>query len=157
MRVKDIMDATPSLIRTSDTFEHLIKTLNEVKHHVVFVVDNEGNLVGVVTEADLIKVLIPKYLSFDKFLISAMNENYFEHKCVESRALPVTEIMTKTVLSVQADDTVIHAASLMVMNKVRTLPVMDDSKVVGTVNLVNLIKHIMGVLQEAGDVKESSV
>ena len=79
MRVKDIMDATPSLIRTSDTFEHLIKTLNEVKHHVVFVVDNEGNLVGVVTEADLIKVLIPKYLSFDKFLISAMNENYFEH------------------------------------------------------------------------------
>lgn len=43
--------------------------------------------------------------------------------------------MTKTVLSVQADDTVIHAASLMVMNKVRTLPVMDDSKVVGTVNL----------------------
>ena len=157
MRVKDIMDTTPSLIRTSDTFEHLIKTLNEIKYHVAFVVDKEDRLVGVITEADLIKVLIPKYLSFDKFLISAMNENYFEHICIENRALPVTEIMTKTVLSVQADDTVIHAASLMVMNKVRTLPVMDDSKVVGTVNLINLIKHIMGVLQEAWDVKESSV
>jgi CBS-domain-containing membrane protein len=157
MRVKDIMEATPSLIRTTDTFEHLIKTLNEVKYHVVFVVDNEGHLVGVVTEADLIKVLVPKYLSFDKFLISAMNENYFENKCVESRALPVTEIMTKTVLSVQADDTVIHAASLMVMNKVRTLPVMDDGKVVGTVHLINLIQHIMEILQEAGAVRGSSV
>ena len=157
MRVKDIMDANPSLIRTSDTFEHLIQTLNEVKYHVVFVVDKGDSVVGVITEADLIKVLIPKYLSFDEFLISAMNENYFENKCIESRTLSVTEIMTKTVLSVHADDTVIHATALMVMNKVRTLPVMDDSKVVGTVHLINLIKHIIGVLQEAGDVKESGV
>ena len=157
MRVKDIMDVTPSLIRTTDTFEHLIKTLNEVKYHVVFVVGNEGRLVGVVTEADLIKVLIPKYLSFDEFLISAMNENYFENKCIESRTLPVTEIMTKTVLSVQVDDTVIHAASLMVMNKVRTLPVMDDGKVAGIVHLINLMQHIMEVLQDAGAVKDSGV
>jgi len=157
MRVKDIMDATPSIIRNSDTFEHLIKTLNEVKHHVVFVVDKEDHLVGVVTEADLIKVLIPKYLSFDEFLISAMNENYFENKCIESRALPVTEIMTKTVLSVHTDDTVIHAASLMVMNKVRTLPVMNNSKVVGTVHLINLMQHIMGVLQKVGAAKDACV
>ncbi len=157
MRVKDIMDATPSLIRTTDTFEHLIKTLNEVKHHVVFVVDTEDRLVGVIAEADLIKVLVPKYLSFDEFLISAMNENYFESKCIESRALPVTEIMTKTVLSVHADDTVIHAAALMVMHKVRTLPVMDDGKIVGIVHLINLIKHIMGVLQRAGSDKGASV
>ncbi len=157
MRVIDIMDATPSLIRTSDTFEHLIKTLNEVKYHVVFVVDTEDRLVGVVTEADLIKVLIPKYLSFDEFLISAMNENYFENKCIESRALPVTEIMTKTVLLVHADDTVIHAAALMVINKVRTLPVVADGKVVGIVHLINLIRHIMGVLQRVGSGKESNV
>ena len=86
-----------------------------------------------------------------------MNENYFENKCIERRTLPVTEIMTKTVLSVQADDTVIHAASLMVMNKVRTLPVMDDGKVVGIVHLINLMQHIMEVLQDAGAVKESGV
>ena len=83
MKVKDIMDTTPNLVRTSDTFEHLIKTLDEVKYHVVFVVDREDRLVGIVTEADIIKVLIPKYISFDEFLISAMNENYLENKCIE--------------------------------------------------------------------------
>jgi CBS domain-containing protein len=157
MRVKDIMDASPSLIRTSDTFEHLIKTLNEVKYHVVFVIDNEGSLVGVVTEVDLIKALIPKYISFDEFLISAMNENYFENKCIESRALPVTEIMTKTVLSVHADDTVIHAAALMSVNKIRTIPVVADSKVVGIVHLINLIQHIMDVLQKGVPKKDANV
>ena len=146
MKVKDIMDTTPNLVRTSDTFEHLIKTLDEVKYHVVFVVDSEDRLVGIVTEADIIKVLIPKYISFDEFLISAMNENYLENKCIENRNLTITEIMAKTILSVHEDDTVIKAAALMAVNKIHTLPVVRDGKIIGIVNLINLIKHIMNVL-----------
>ena len=146
MKVKDIMDTTPNLVRTSDTFEHLIKTLDEVKYHVVFVVDREDRLVGIVTEADIIKVLIPKYISFDEFLISAMNENYLENKCIENRNLTITEIMAKTILSVHEDDTIIKAAALMAVNKIHTLPVVRDGKIIGIVNLINLIKHIMNVL-----------
>ena len=146
MKVKDIMDTTPNLVRTSDTFEHLIKTLDEVKYHVVFVVDREDRLVGIVTEADIIKVLIPKYISFDEFLISAMNENYLENKCIENRNLTITEIMAKTILSVHEDDTVIKAAALMAVNKIHTHPVVRDGKIIVNVNLINLIKHIMNVL-----------
>jgi CBS domain-containing protein len=102
--------------------------------------------VGIVTESDIVKVLIPKYISFDEFLISAMNENYLENKCIESRNLAITEIMTKTILSVHEDDAVIKPAALMVVNKIHTLPVVRDGKVVGIVHLINLIKHIMKVL-----------
>ena len=73
MKVRDI-------IRTSDTFENLIKILSEVKYHVVFVVDEEDKLVGIVTEGDIIKVLIPKYVTVDESLISVMDVNYFEKK-----------------------------------------------------------------------------
>ncbi len=146
MRVKDIMDASPNLLRTSDTFEHLIKTLDEVKYRVVFVVDKEDKLVGVVTEADLVKVLIPKYLSIDELLIPAMDENYLEKKCLENRNLAIAEIMTKTILSVHEDDTVIKVAALMVVHKIRTLPVVRDSKVVGIVHLINLIRYMMNIL-----------
>jgi CBS domain-containing protein len=146
MRVKDIMDVSPNLLRTSDTFEHLIKTLDEVKYRVVFVVDKADKLVGVVTEADIVKVLIPKYISMDELLIPAMDENYFEKKCLENRNLAIAEIMTKTILSVHEDDTVIKAAALMVVHKIRTLPVVRDSKVVGIVHLINLIRYIMNIL-----------
>ncbi|TLD41089.1 MAG: CBS domain protein sometimes clustered with YjeE [Candidatus Jettenia ecosi] len=146
MRVKDIMDAPPNLIRTSDTFEYLIRMLNEVKYRVIFAVDKEDRLVGIITEADIIKVLIPKYITFDEFLISAMDESYLEKKCIENRDLTITEIMTKTVLSVHEDDTVTKAAALMVVNKIHTLPVVKDSKVVGIVHLINLIRHIMNIL-----------
>jgi CBS domain-containing protein len=78
MKIRDIMDTSPDIIRTSDTFEHLIKILGEVKYHVVFVVDKEEKLVGIVTEGDIIKVLVPKYVTVDESLISVMDVNYFE-------------------------------------------------------------------------------
>jgi CBS domain-containing protein len=140
------MDTSQNLIRGSDTFEHLVKTLDEITYHSTFVVDKEDKLIGIITEADIIKVLIPKYLSFDEYLISALDENYFEKKCIESRNVTISEIMTKTILSVHEDDTVIKAAALMAVNKIHTLPVVKDGKVVGIVHLINMIRHIMKIL-----------
>ena len=147
MKVRDIMDPSPDIIRTSDTFEHLIKILNEVKYHVVFVVDKEEKLVGIVTEGDIIKVLIPKYVAVDESLISVMDVNYFERKCRESKNLPINEIMSKVTFMVGEEDPIIKAAALMVMNKIQTIPVVRNGKVVGIVPRLTLIKHITKILK----------
>ncbi|BBO17761.1 conserved hypothetical protein [Candidatus Brocadia pituitae] len=146
MKIKDIMDPSPNLIRTSDTFEHLIKILDEVKYHVVFVVDKEDKLVGIVTEGDIIKVLIPKYIRVDELLISVMDANYFERKCRENRNLTINNIMSTTTFTVSEEDTIIKAAALMVVNKIHTLPVIRDGKVVGIIPRLTLIKYITKVL-----------
>ena len=148
MKVKDIMDTSPDIIRTSDTFEHLIKILNEVKYHVVFVIDGEDKLVGIVTEGDIIKVLIPKYITVDESLISVMDVNYFERKCRESKNLTINEIMSKVTFMVGEEDPIIKAAALMVVNKIQSLPVVRDKKVVGIVPRSILLKHITKVLAE---------
>ena len=148
MKVRDIMDSSPDIIRTSDTFEHLIKILGEVKYHVVFVVDKEDRLVGIVTEGDIIKVLVPKYITVDESLISVMDINYFERKCRESKNLTINEIMSKATFMVREEDPIIKAAALMVVNKIHTIPVVRDSKIVGIVSRLTLIKHITKVLAE---------
>ena len=148
MKVRDIMDPSPDVIRTSDTFERLIKILDEVKYHVVFVVDGEDKLVGIVTEGDIIKVLIPKYVTVDESLISVMDVNYFERKCRESKDLTINEIMSKVTFMVGEEDPIIKAAALMVVNKIHTIPVVRDNKVVGIVSRLTLIKHITKVLTE---------
>ena len=148
MKVKDIMDPSPNLIKTFDTFEHLVKILDEVKYHVVFVIDEEDKLMGIVTEGDIIKVLIPKYITVDESLISVMDVNYFERKCRESKNLTINGIMSKVTFMVGEEDSIIKAAALMVVNKIHTLPVVRDSKVVGIVSRLTLIKHITKVLTE---------
>ena len=148
MKVKNIMDPSPDIIRTSDTFERLIKILGEVKYHVVFVVDKEDKLVGIITEGDIIKVLIPKYVTVDESLISIMDVNYFERKCRESKNLTINEIMSKATITVSEKDPIIKAAALMVVNKIQSLPVVRNEKVVGIVPRLTLIKHITKVITE---------
>src|SRR3972149_1588832 len=134
MKVKDIMDPSPNLIKTFDTFEHLVKILDEVKYHVVFVIDEEDKLMGIVTEGDIIKVLIPKYITVDESLISVMDVNYFERKCRESKNLPINEIMSKVAFMVNEDDPIIKAAALIVINNTQSVPVVRGAKVVGIVH-----------------------
>ena len=148
MKVRDIMDSSPDIIRTSDTFERLIKILGEVKYHVVFVVDEEDKLVGIITEGDIIKVLVPKYITVDESLVSVMDVNYFERKCKESKNLTINEIMSKAAITVSEEDPIIKAAALMVVNKIQSVPVVRDKKVVGIVPRSILLKHITKVLAE---------
>ena len=148
MKVKDIMDTSPDLLRVSDTFEHLIKIVDQVKYHVIYVVDNGDKLAGVLTESDILKVLIPKYVTIDESLISVMDENYFEKKCKECKDLTVTEIMTKNLITVGEDEPIIKAAALIVVHKIHSLPVVRNGSIIGIVPRQILLKHITKVLAE---------
>ncbi|KKO20810.1 MAG: hypothetical protein DCC43_13665 [Candidatus Brocadia sp.] len=148
MKVKDIMDTAPDLLRVSDTFAHLITILDQVKYHVIYVVDDGNKLAGVLTESDILKVLIPKYLTIDESLISVMDVNYFEKKCRESKDLTVTDIMTKSLITVSEDEPLIKAAALIVVHKIHSLPVVRNGNIVGIVPRQILLKHITKILAE---------
>jgi len=147
MKVKDIMDSSPIVIKTSDTFEHLVKILDEVKYHVIFVVDAEDKLIGILTEGDILKVLTPEYVKVDESLIQVLDEEYFEEKCKKSKHLTVSDIMTKTeIFTIHENDTISKAIALMDVHRLNSLPVVRDSKVVGILPRFTLIKQITKVL-----------
>lgn len=148
MEIKDVMDTTVILVRVSDTFEHLINVLDKAKYHVVFVVDKNDMLVGILTEGDIVKVLIPRYINVDESLMLIMNNSYFEKKSKECKDLRIDKIMTESPLSLKEDDTIIKAAAMMVINKIHALPVVRDGKVVGIVPRLTLIKQITKIISK---------
>jgi CBS domain-containing protein len=148
LKVKDIMDTSPDILRVSDTFENLVKVLDKVKYHTILVVDKENKLAGILTEGDIIKVLIPTYITFDESLITVMDASYFENKCKESKGLTLTEIMTKNIITVREDDTVIKVAALMFTHRIHILPVLRDNEVVGIVPRKTLIELVTRTLAE---------
>ena len=78
------------------------------------VVDNDGNLLGIVTSGD-IREASPS----DATTLSIWELNYLLAK------LPISEVMTPTPIAVYMTDTIAQAASLMLENKVSGLPVLD--------------------------------
>ncbi len=60
-----------------------------------------------------------------------------------SRETPVREIMTSAVMYVRLDQTTEECMVLMTENRLRHLPVMDGSKLVGLISIGDLVKDII--------------
>lgn len=150
MRVKDIMSTDPTVVPISGTFLNLMEMLGRIRFHVIFVVDQNEKLAGVVTETDLLKVLMPKYLNTGDVLFSIMDEDYFDKRCHECKDLSITEIMSKPIMEATAkeDDTIIKVAAALLNKKIHAVPVLRDGKVVGIVSRLLLLRYMTKVIKK---------
>ena len=98
------------------------------------VVDNNGNLIGIVTLGD-IREASPS----DEDTLSV-----WELTCLLAR-LTVREIMTPDPVTVFSTDTIGEAASLMLENKVSGLPVVDptDESLVGIITESDIFRFVV--------------
>lgn len=87
------------------------------------VVDNLGNMVGILTEKDCIRV--------------ALNSSYFEEKGGK-----VAEFMSRTVTTVDAESSLVEVAELFMKLPYRLFPVVDDNRLVGQIDRRAVLKAL---------------
>ena len=124
IRVRDFMIAKP-VVFTSDT-DLLDAVRILVDRHIsgAPVVDERGNLVGVLTERD--------------FLKAALVAGY--HGESGGR---VKDYMSSDVRAVHADDSLLDVAMRFVETKHRRFPVMEDNRVVGLVTRQDVLRAVI--------------
>ncbi len=77
--------------------------------------------VGIVTERDIVRRIVAKRSSPD---------------------VNGSEIMTKTLITVDPDSSLKHAARMMSTNKIRRLPILKNSKLVGIVISSDFVRNV---------------
>ena len=105
MEVHECMIANPITISPKTTYAQASRLLRVKKLHALPVVDRKGQLVGIVTEKDLLDISPVAVLgmhTISDFL----------------SAIPVEEAMTRMVITVQEDCPLEGAASIMIDNKI---------------------------------------
>jgi CBS domain-containing protein len=130
--VKDVM--TPRVVSvTKDTsFRAMAVALREHRVSAFPVLDDDGKVIGLVSEADL---LVKEALSSEPEGMPGMIAGLLRSK-EHYKALGTTagELMTSPAVTVTPDDTLKRAARLMYTRKVKRLPVVDaNGRLVGII------------------------
>ncbi|OHW62587.1 inosine-5'-monophosphate dehydrogenase [Andreesenia angusta] len=145
MLAKDIMTKEVIKVHKDEVVENVIKLLLEKDISGVPVVDDEGMLVGIVSEGDLIykskKFHFPLYFTILDSYIFLEKPKMIEEQVSKMTAYKVESMMSTEVHSAREDDTVEDIATIMNEKGVNRVPVVDESgKVVGIVTRKDIIK-----------------
>ena len=145
---RDIMTTPAITVHRSMTVKDLVALFREKRIGGVPVVDDDDNLVGIVTEGDLMAmdadVQMPHYFELFDSIIYLGSQKKFKEQLQKAAAATVADLMTDKVKTVAPDDPARKAGTLMRDNRFDRVPVVEDGKVVGIVSRHDIMK-ILGL------------
>jgi CBS domain-containing protein len=116
-----------------------------VKHDIsaLPVVDANGNLVGILSEADLLqREELGAEHHHPWWMETLMPASKLAEEFSKAHGKTVTEVMSTDVISAREDTPVSEIAALLERHRIKRVPIVSDGKVVGIVSRSNLIQAL---------------
>lgn len=168
MFVRDRMSSPVVTIKPDTPFQDALKVMQDHQVRRLPVLDDESELVGIVSERDLLYASAARDSSLRVWEVIHLLSKLPEREVMTQDGITVTtelcawelayllsrlqigEIMTRNVITTMPDTPIEDAARLMVENKVGGLPVVgEDGHIVGVVTETDLIQALVGFATDA--------
>ncbi|MEU9188899.1 CBS domain-containing protein [Streptomyces sp. NPDC048484] len=152
--VSDVMTHTVVAVGRDAPFKDIVQLMQQWKVSALPVLEGEGRVIGVVSEADL----LPK----EEFRDSDP-DRYTQLRRLSDLAkaggLTAEELMSTPAVTVHADATLAQAARIMAQRKVKRLPVVNDEGMLdGVVSRADLLKVFLRTDEDiAAEVRAEAV
>ena len=144
MLVGDAYNPNTIKISLNATLGDAAELFSRTRASDIMVVDEEGCLLGVASEGDLMRAVVPdqqEIIESDLPLLAGFE--MMEEKGREVRELKVGDIMIPEPVTVTEEDALIKAAQIMVARMIRRLPVVRDGKLVGSLSRADICKAVL--------------
>ena len=143
--VADAMTRDPVVVRPETPLNEAIQILAERRISGLPVIDDAGQLVGIISETDLMwqetGVTPPAYIMFLDSVIYLQNPAKHERELHKALGQTVGEVMSSEPISISPDKPLKEAAQLMHEKEVRRLPVVDDAgQVIGILTRGDIVR-----------------
>jgi CBS domain-containing protein len=134
--VRDVVTAQPGM----DVVE-AIELLAEHDVSALPVVDDDGTVVGVISEADLIQRAEGDTVRHRPWWLEAVTPaSTLAEEFAKSHGRRVEELMSTEVVSAEEDAPLAEIAALLEKHRIKRVPIIQDGKLVGIVSRSNLIQ-----------------
>ncbi|ALO92372.1 CBS domain protein [Streptomyces hygroscopicus subsp. limoneus] len=145
--VSDVMTQTVVAVGRSAPFKEIVETMKQWKVSALPVLEGEGHVIGVVSEADL----LPK-AEFREGVPSLSVQRRRLSDLAKAGGTTAEEVMSTPAITVHPGATLAQAARIMAVRHVKRLPVVDDEGMLqGIVSRADLLKVF---LRSAEDIEK---
>jgi CBS-domain-containing membrane protein len=149
MKARDVM-ATPVItVKPSSLVQDVARLLLGRRISAVPVIDDDGRLVGIVSEGDLIRrAEVGTERRHSWWLRLLTGSDALAGDYVKAHARSVADIMTRDVITVGPETPLSEIATLLERKAIKRVPVVQDGQVVGIVSRANLVQAVASVRKD---------
>jgi predicted transcriptional regulator len=146
-QIKDVMRVRTARIRQDSDIRHAAEIVALSGVSDLMVVDDEDKFIGVISEGDILRTALP---DIDEILDEGGTiEDAFQiflDKGKQLAELPITPLIIREPIVLDPENHVAQAATILVDKQIRMLPVVQDSKLVGTISRADVCRAVVGTL-----------
>jgi CBS domain-containing protein len=146
MKARDVMTWGVISVEADASVERAARLMLQNKVSGLPVVDSQGTMVGMVTEADFLRRSEirrrPRWLEF------LIGPGRLAAEYVHAAARKVSEIMTPDPYTVTPETSLEQIVDVMERRRIKRLPVVEDGKLIGIVSRANLMHALASMARE---------
>ncbi len=142
MKIAEIMTKQVHTIGPDKTLRDCARAL--MLHHVNgLVVMEDQKIVGIITRADVFKAILPSYTDIMEDEQHMVSLDFIEERAHKLYDLKVRDLMGSSPITVSSDMPLVKAGSLMILKRVKQLPVVDSGRLMGIITLTDIINYLL--------------
>ena len=144
----------PIVVNQNSNIMDVIELFRKHKISGAPVVDDNNNLVGIVSESDIIKtltthdenisIILPSPFDLIELpLKTTLKIEEFKEDIKNALKTKVSDVMTRDVIIISPDVSINEAANIMIRNNIKRLPVVKNDTLVGIITRGDLMEALI--------------
>jgi CBS-domain-containing membrane protein len=149
MKARDVMVSPVITVKSSASVKEVAQTFLERRISAVPVVDDQGKVIGIVSEGDLLhRAEAGTQRRHSWWLLALTGDEALAGEYIKAHARKVSDVMTTEVITATPDTQLHEVAALLEKHSIKRVPIVKDRQLVGIVSRANLIQAVAGDRKE---------
>ncbi len=143
MKARDVMVSPVVTVKPYSSVKDVAQTLLDRRISAVPVVDDDGKLVGMVSEGDLLHRTEADTERRRSWWLQALTEDAtLAADFIKAHGRTVADVMTRDVVTATPDTPLHEIAALLEAKMIKRVPIVENDQLVGIVSRANLIQAV---------------
>ena len=144
---KDLMSINMITVSPETSVRELAELLAIHKVSGLPVLDENGDLAGIVSQSDLVALNklphVPKVVTLFDWVIYLEGMGRLKSELAKIAGAKVADIMTHEVITVAPEDPMEKIATIMAEKNVHTIPVVEGGKILGLIGKLDIVRSLL--------------